>query len=183
MRLLGRGDIWGPTNYLVYQAINRYGEDEVALEFAEKSYDLFMEDWQAHQRTNEQYYAWGGSAGGDTHYTWGALLCLIPMEQFIDENPWDGLRFGALQPPGAARLIDVMWKGHRYDVTIGPTLTAVERDGETRFKANAGVVVRNYSVMPHSLSFSIKTARDTRISTMEARSASVSLVIDGGGAR
>ena len=64
-----RGDIWGPTNYLVYQAINRYGEDEAALEFAEKSYDLFMEDWQAHQRTNEQYYAWGGSAGGDVHYT------------------------------------------------------------------------------------------------------------------
>jgi hypothetical protein len=178
-----RGDIWGPTNYLVYQGLNRYGEDEVALEFAEKSYDLFMQDWRAYQRTNEQYYAWGGSAGGDTHYTWGALLCLIPMEQFIDENPWDGLRFGALQPPGPARLVDVMWKGHRYDVTIGPTLTSVERDGATRFKANAGVVVRNYSVKPDSLSFSIKTARDTRVSTMEARSGSVSLLIDGGAAR
>jgi len=178
-----RGDIWGPTNYLVYQAINRYGEDEVALEFAEKSYDLFMEDWQAHQRTNEQYYAWGGSAGGDVHYTWGALLCLIGMQQFIDENPWDGLRFGALHPLREGQLLGVMWKEHRYDVTIGPALTSVRRDGQTRFDANAGVVVRNYSVMPDGLSFSIKTARTTRIETMETKSGSVSLMVDGGPAR
>ena len=178
-----RGDIWGPTNYLVYQAINRYGEDEVALEFAEKSYDLFMEDWQAHQRTNEQYYAWGGSAGGDVHYTWGALLCLIGMQQFIDENPWDGLRFGALQPPREGQLLGVMWKEHRYDVTIGPALTSVRRDGQTRFDADAGVVVRNYSVTPDGLSFSMRTARATRIETMEANSGAVSLMVDGGPAR
>jgi hypothetical protein len=178
-----RGDIWGPTNYLVYQAIKRYGEDEVALEFAEKSYDLFMEDWQAHQRTNEQYYAWGGSAGGDVHYTWGALLCLIGMEQFIDENPWDGLRFGALQPAREGELLGVMWAQHRYDVTIGPDLTSVKRDGQTRFDANAGVVVRNYSVTPDSLSFLIKTARTTRIETMETKSVAVSLMVDGGPAR
>lgn len=178
-----RGDIWGPTNYLVYQAINRYGEDEVALEFAEKSYDLFMEDWQANQRTNEQYYAWGGSAGGDVHYTWGALLCLIGMEQFIDENPWDGLRFGALQPPREGQLLGVMWKQHRYDVTIGPALTSVRRDGQTRFDANAGVVVRDYSLTPGGLSFSIKTARATQVETMETSSVAISLMVDGGPAR
>lgn len=178
-----RGDIWGPTNYLVYQGLNRYGEDEAALRFAEKSYDLFMRDWQAEQRTNEQYYAWGGSAGGDVHYTWGALLCLIAMEQFIDENPWDGLRFGALQPPRTGQLVGVAWKGHRYDVTIGPALTSLKRDGQTRFEANSGVVVRNYSVTPHSVSFSIKTAGTTQIKTFEAKSGAVSVAINGGSAR
>ena len=175
-----RGDIWGPTNYLVYQGIDRYGEDEAALEFAEKSHELFMEDWQAHQRTNEQYYAWGGSAGGDVHYTWGALLGLIGMEQFIDENPWDGLRFGALQPPLEGQLLGVMWKQHRYDVTIGPALTSVRRDGQTRFEADAGVVVRDYSLAPNGLSFSLKAARVTRVRTMESGSVAVSLAVDGG---
>lgn len=178
-----RGDIWGPTNYLVYQAINRYGEDEAALEFARKSYDLFMDDWQAHQRTNEQYYAWGGSAGGDVHYTWGALLSLIGMEQFIDENPWDGLRFGALQPPLQGQLLGVTWKQHRYDVTIGPALTSVTRDGEIRFDADAGVVVRTYSLAPDGLSFSVKATRTTRVRTMETRSVAVSLALDGAPAR
>ena len=179
-----RGDIWGPTNYLVYQGINRYGEDEVALEFATKSHELFMEDWQEHQRTNEQYYAWGGSAGGDVHYTWGALLCLMGIEQFIDKNPWDeGLRFGALQPPREGQLLGVTWNQHRYDVTIGPATTSVRRDGETRFQADAGVVVRGYVLKPDGLSFSIKTARAAQVETMEAKAGAVSLSIDGAPAR
>src|SRR5207249_12054903 len=132
---------------------------------------------------NEQYYAWGGSAGGDVHYTWGALLCLIGMQQFIDENPWEGLRFGALQPPRECQLLGVMWKEHRYDVTIGPALTSVRRDGQTRFDANAGVVVRNYSVTPDGVSFSVRTVRTTRIETMETKSGAVSLMIDDGPAR
>jgi hypothetical protein len=143
-----------------------------------KSYNLFMDDWRAHQRTNEQYYAWGGSAGGDIHYTWGALLCLIPMEQFIDENPWNGLRFGALQPSAEGQLLGVMWRKHQYDVTIGPNLTSVKRDGQLRFEANAGVVVRDYRFDDHGVSFSVKTLRTTQVRTMEEKARSISLKID-----
>jgi putative isomerase len=129
-----RGDIWGPTNYLVYEGLNRYGFDEVALDFAKKSYDLFMGDWNAHQYTNEQYHAWGGNGGGDKHYTWGALLSLIAMEQYIDENPWDGLRFGALNPSESGELRNISWNDHSYDVVVGPKATSLTRDGELRFQ-------------------------------------------------
>ena len=172
-----RGDIWGPTNYLVYEGLNRYGEDEVALQFANKGYDLFMDDWHAHQYTNEQYYAWGGNAGGDKHYTWGALLCLIPIEQYMDETPWDGLRFGALNPHTSGELSNYSWNNHRYNIAIGPDRTAVERDGIVRFEANAGVVVRNYKLSSNRLSFAIKTPRPTKITTRELAGA-LSLKID-----
>lgn len=175
-----RGDIWGPTNYLVYEGLNRYRQDDVALEFAEKSYKLFMGDWQAHQRTNEQYYAWGGSAGGDVHYTWGALLCLISMEQFIDESPWDGLRFGALAPSAEGQLRGVEWNGHRFDVEIGPQRTSVARDGQVRFEADAGLVVREYKISPRGLSFSVHTLREVQLATMETTAQVVSLSIDNG---
>lgn len=174
-----RGDIWGPSNYLVYEGLNRYREDEVALQFAEKSYDLFMADWRAHQYTNEQYYAWGGSADGDKHYTWGALLCLIPLEQYMDETPWDGLRFGVLNPDSSGELSNYSWNHHGYDITIGPDRTAVERDGVIRFEANAGVVVRNYELRPNRLSFTITTLRPTKITTHELASGALSLNIDG----
>jgi hypothetical protein len=75
-----------------------------------------------------------------------------------------------------------MWKHHRYDVTIGPAMTSVSRDGQTRFKANAGVVVRNYRVTRDGLSFSINTVRATQVETMEASSVGVTLVVDGGAA-
>jgi hypothetical protein len=173
-----RGDIWGPTNYLVYEGLDRYGYDEVALQFAEKSYQLFMDDWNAHQHTDEQYYAWGGSAGGDIHYTWGALLCLIPMEQFINENPWDGLRFGALRPPGKGTLLNAVWDDHRYDIEIGPQLTSVSRDGELRFSADAGVVVRDYKPEANSLSFALKSLQPVKVTTREYSSGRLSLRVD-----
>jgi hypothetical protein len=173
-----RGDIWGPTNYLVYEGLNRYGLDDLALQFAEKSYDLFQDDWLAHQHTNEQYYAWGGSAGGDKHYTWGALLCLIPMEQYMDETPWDGIRFGALNPPDAGDLSNILWNHHRYEIAIGPDHTAMTRDGEVRLEATAGVVVRNYELDPGRLSFAVKSLRPVNVTTRESASGTLSLRVD-----
>jgi hypothetical protein len=173
-----RGDIWGPTNYLVYEGLDRYGEDEVALQFAQKSYELFMDDWKIHQHTNEQYYAWGGSAGGDVHYTWGALLCLIAMEQFINQNPWNGLRFGALQPSESGTLHNVNWDNHRYDIEVGPHLTSVTRDGELRFSADAGVIVRDYKAESNTFSFALKTLQPVSVTTREYASGTLSLKID-----
>jgi hypothetical protein len=173
-----RGDIWGPTNYMLYEGINRYGFDEVALEYAQKSYNLFMDDWKINQHDNEQYLAWGGSGGGDTHYTWGALLCLVGLEQYIDQNPWEGLRFGALSPASSGEFRGSDWGGHTYDVTIGPDKTALRRDGSIRFQANAGVVVRHYQAGSSGVSFSVKSGKGVRITTAEFDSGELSPKID-----
>jgi len=174
-----RGSIWGPTNYLLYHAIDRYRFDKVALEFASKSYALFMDDWKVNQHNDELYHAWGGSGGGDIHYTWGALLCLIPLEQFIDENPWDGLRFGALSPGAEGSFRGATWQGHNYDVTVGPNETELRRDGTVRFLADAGVVVRSYGVSSSSLSMTVSSERDFQATTAEFASGILNLRIDG----
>jgi hypothetical protein len=174
-----RGSIWGPTNYLLYHAIDRYGFDKVALEFAAKSYALFMDDWKVNQHNDELYHAWGGSGGGDTHYTWGALLCLIALEQFIDENPWDGLRFGALNPDIEGTFRAARWNGHNYEVRIGPQATEMWRDGAVRFHADAGVVVRSYTVSPSSLSMKVTSEHDFRATTAEFASGRLLVRLDG----
>jgi len=81
--------IWGPTNYLVYQAINRYGEDEVALEFAEKSYDL---SWRTGKPISEPTSNTmpGRERRRRRSLHVGRTPVLIGMQQFIDENPWTG---------------------------------------------------------------------------------------------
>lgn len=174
-----RGDIWGPTNYMVYEGLNRYGFDKIALEYAEKNYNLFMGDWKRNQHDDEQYHAWGGNGGGDTHYTWGALLCLAGVEQYIDENPWGGLRFGALNPPSQGELRHARWANHLYDVTVGPKRTELMRDGSLRFKADAGIVVRDYKKTPESLSFTINTNEPLHVTTMEFSSGMLDVQIDG----
>ena len=174
-----RGDIWGPTNYMLYEGINRYRFDKVALQYAQKSYDLFMDDWRINQHNNEQYHAWGGNGGGDKHYTWGTLLCLVALEQYIDQNPWEGLRFGTSDPPAAGEFRGAIWANHIYDIAIGPQRTALKRDGRIRFEANGAVVARQYEPKPSGLSFILKGERPVQITTAEFDSGEVSLRIDG----
>jgi hypothetical protein len=174
-----RGDIWGPTNYMLYEGINRYRFDDVALEFARKNYDLFMDDWTVNQHDDEQYHAWGGNGGGDTHYTWGALLCLIPLEQYIDENPWEGLRFGMLQPPSKGEFRGSVWDNHTYAISVGPQETSMARDGTLRFQSNVGVVVRKYEASASRVSFDIHAAESTQVTTLEFESGDVAIRIDG----
>jgi hypothetical protein len=170
-----RGDIWGPTNYMVYQGLNRYGFDDEALAFAQKSYTLFMDDWKAAGHSDENYHAWGGNGGGDTHYTWGALLCLVALEQYIDENPWEGLRFGALNPSAGGEFHGASWENHAYDVAIGPARTALTMDGKLRLEVDRAVVVRRYQ--PRE--FTIKNGGPVRVTTSEFDSGSLELKVDG----
>jgi glycogen debranching enzyme len=174
-----RGDIWGPTNYMLYEGLDRYEFDKVALDYAGKNYALFMDDWKSNQHDNEQYHAWGGNGGGDTHYTWGALLCLVALEQYIDDNPWEGLRFGTLSPSSEGTFRGAVWENHSYDITIGPRLTELVRDGKNRFEADAGVVVRNYEVAPSRLSIRIDTSESAKVTTAEFESGILKLRVDG----
>ena len=164
---------------MLYEGINRYRFDQVALEYAQKNYDLFMDDWRSNQHDNEQYYAWGGTGGGDPHYTWGALLCLVPLEQYIDVNPWEGLRFGALNPPEQGDFNRAVWENHTYGVGVGPNRTALASDGHERFEANAGVVVRNYQTSSSQLTFSIHALRPVVAVTQEFDDGVLTLGIDG----
>jgi hypothetical protein len=166
---------------MLYEGINRYRFDQVALEYAQKNYDLFMDDWRVNQHDDEEYYAWGGSTGNDssTHYTWGALLCLVPLEQYIDVNPWEGLRFGALNPPEEGVFHRAVWGNHTYDITLGPHKTALVRDGQERFDADAGVVVRNYQASASQVAFGLKAARPVGVVTREFDGGELNLTIDG----
>jgi hypothetical protein len=100
------------------------------------------------------------------------------MEQFINQNPWNGLRFGALQPSEGSTLHNVDWDNHRYDIEVGPELTSVTRDGQLRFSADAGVVVRDYKPESNTFSFALKTLQPVSVTTREYASGTLSLKVD-----
>ena len=76
-----RGRIWGPMNYLVYLGIENYHLPQVRAELAEKSYALFLKEWQENGHVHENYNAVLGSGddvtNSDRFYHWGALLGFI----------------------------------------------------------------------------------------------------------
>ena len=76
-----RGRIWGPMNYLVYLGLRNYDEQEARRQFAQKSVDLFLQEWNQKGHVHENYNAINGQgddvANSDRFYHWGALLGLI----------------------------------------------------------------------------------------------------------
>lgn len=91
-----RGRIWGPMNYLVYLGLENYEMQRVRSEFADKSYALFLKEWQEHGHVHENYNALLGTgddvSSSDRFYHWGALLGFI---KYLDETSQSHSRDGS----------------------------------------------------------------------------------------
>src|SRR3984957_8872473 len=82
-----RGRIWGPMNYLVYLGLRNYDQPEVSRQFAERSYELFLQEWKKNGHVHENYNGMTGTGddvrSSDRFYHWGALLGYI---QYLNET-------------------------------------------------------------------------------------------------
>ena len=58
---------------------------------------------------------------------------------------------------------------HTWDVATGPEKTVLSRDGEVRFEADAGAVVREYHLAPSRLSFRLKSEKPVHIAMHSQR--------------
>jgi hypothetical protein len=99
----------------------------------------------------------------------------VALEQYIDVNPWEGLRFGSLNPPESGEFHGVSWQNRTYDVTIGPHRTALVSDGNLQFEADGPVVVRH----DQPQAFTIKSVGPVQVTIAESDSGSLRLRIDG----
>ena len=114
------GTVWGPVNYLVYQGVKRYAPPGMEAQFAQKSVDLFMNNWQDRRICGENYWSLTGQPGparSDLHYTWGALLCLIGLESVVDLKDDGSVRIG----PGfheAVELDQIPWAGQPHHISV-----------------------------------------------------------------
>jgi hypothetical protein len=82
-----RGKVWAPVNYLVFQGLKQYGTPAQIREFAGRSVDLFMRNWNRDRVCGENYLSTTGEQNGrrsEPHYTWGALLCMVGLESLVD---------------------------------------------------------------------------------------------------
>ena len=95
-----RGCIWAPTNYLAYIAMRKHRHIscvvEACKEFAEKSKNLILKEWNMYGHVHENYHADNGMGcnlqHSDKFYHWGGLLTLIALtEEGYVQGPETGL--------------------------------------------------------------------------------------------
>ena len=158
-----RGKIWAPTNYLIYQGLKAYGFDAVASEYAKKSAELFMRSWINFQLCPENFDSRTGEAGGLRHQSWGPLFALIALEEYMDFTPWDGFRFGMIQPEKRGKLSRLYIQGRHYDIEISPKKVKLKEEGRVILKANKAAVFRRFLYSENEVGFDITTLKRTKI--------------------
>lgn len=129
-----RGTVWGPTSYLFYQGLRRYGTVAERNEFAHKSVAMFMKNWNNDGTCHENFNAITGWGRSDPHYTWGALLCLIALEDLCDIEPNGNLRLNG-DSGVTVRIRNFRLGGRMYDLRVEPHRAALYRGGHKVLEA------------------------------------------------
>jgi hypothetical protein len=155
-----RGTVWPPVNYLLYQGLRRYRFDDVAAQLAERSVALFLGTWRRLGICPENFDSVTGEPGGTRYQSWGPLLGLIGVEEFLDVTPWDGLRVGSPQPPAGA-LRRVPLDGRGWTVELGPRETRVAVEGRALVVCDAPVVLRHLRWTGAGLAAEVEARRPT----------------------
>jgi hypothetical protein len=112
-----RGDVWAPVNYLVFQGVKRYASPEEQQELARAGVELFMRNWNQRGVCGENFLSSNGEQSSDSHYTWGALLCLIGVESIVDMSN-DGQIIAGKRLPVDLELRNIPLGGKLYHVTV-----------------------------------------------------------------
>jgi len=154
-----RGKVWAPVNYLVYQGLKINEWDHEAHLLAESSAKMFFKAWREKAECRENFLATTGEGSSDPHYTWGALLALMSVEELIDINPWQGLRFGNLEPVQAAGLERYPVAGALYDVRLSDQGLTVKRDGRPLFATTAPAEIRQVQFPGHRVRCEVRAGR------------------------
>lgn len=175
-----RGTIWPPTNYLIYQGLKAYHFDPAASEFARKSAELFMRTWEHFQLCPENYDSRTGEAGGQRYQSWGPLFALIALEEYIDFTPWEGFRFGMIEPEKKGRLERVFIQGRHYDIQISSGGIRLWEEGREIIRTNGGAVIRHFLYSESEISFEIHSLEEREVNVRFLAKGKYQLQIDDG---
>jgi len=158
-----RGKVWGPVNWLVYQGFKIYDWDLESRQLAESSAKMFLKPWREKGECHENFLSTTGEGSSDPHYTWGALMVLIAIEELIDANPWHGLRFGNLDPVEEGGIEGYPAGGALYDVKLSSSGLQVKRNNKALFATDVPVEVRHVVFDAGRVSGEIRAARAGRL--------------------
>ncbi|MDR3690959.1 MAG: PA14 domain-containing protein [Fimbriimonas sp.] len=125
-----RGTVWGPTSYLTFLGVRKYATDAESIGYAEKSVRLFMQNWIAEGTCRENFNIQTFKSGSDPHYTWGALMCMLGLEELCDFDA-DGRLCLNGDSGRHIHIHNLRLGGRLYDVTIEPHRATLRSNGKT----------------------------------------------------
>jgi len=173
-----RGTIWPPTNYLVYQGLKAYGEDALASEFAKKSSTLFLRSWANFQLCPENFHPLTGEAAGQRFQSWGPLFAMIAVEEYLDFTPWEGFRFGMIQPERKGSVSRISIQGRSYDVETSKKELVLREEGKEIVAIDGPAVVRHFLYSDNEVAFEIRAIAERTVKIQFLKRGKFQLLVD-----
>lgn len=173
-----RGKVWAPINWLVYQGFRIYGWEREAALLAESGRKMFLKPWRERGECFENFLSTTGEGSSDPHYTWGALLAQVGVEELIDVSPWHGLRLGTQFATEEAAVKRYRAAGMMIDVAIGPKLFSATIDGKVLAEADGPVELRHVRLADGKVRGEAHAATERRVVI-----AGQTLAVSGGAAK
>jgi hypothetical protein len=158
-----RGTIWPSTNYLVYQGLKAYQFDAVASVFARKSATLFLRTWENYQLCPGNFDSRTGQAGERRYKSWGPLFALVALEEYLDFTPWEGFRFGIIDPEEKGKLSRIPIQGRHYEVEVSSSKLKLKEEGREIISTNQSAIFRHFLYSENEIAFDIKTFKKTKL--------------------
>lgn len=168
-----RGRIWPSMNYLVWLGLKEYDIEDVSFEFAKKSFKLFLKEFELNSHCHENYNAITGlgcdvpvkdkpySQGSDRFYSWGTLLCLMGLEELLDIEIDNGIKFGNIFVDEKTSVLNIKLQNSIYSIKVSKDKLVAKRDGKIFFETIPSVQVRNYIKENDFIKFRVKGKGNT----------------------
>ena len=158
-----RGRIWPPLNYLVYQGFKMQGMFKKAYELALGSLRQFQFEWQKSGHVHENYSAYTGYGEAQAgvycrtapFYTWGSLMGLIFMNEFIEVQMDGKLRFGNLYSLDEVKINNLKVGKNRIDLIYSPSAVELFVDRERKIMVSPRALIFDYFETDTKLSFKV----------------------------
>ena len=93
----------------------------------------------------------------------GAGWPVIAVEEYIDINPWHGLRFGALEPVEAGAIERYPVARALYDVEMSNAGLHVKRDNRPLFTTDAPAEIRHVRFSRGRVDFEVRARQPVKV--------------------
>ena len=163
-----RGNIWPPSNYLVYESLKRAGHDKAAAEYARKSVKMWHDNWLVTGGFPENYNPVTGkrSKMAHKHQTWSTLFTMVGVKELIDVEIWsnpDALRFGTMSK-GDNSIYNYQHRGHSYDLEITAGGMMIKRDKKLLLTTSSDqCVIREFICVDGKVSCTIDSVAEQEL--------------------
>ena len=138
-----------------------------------------MRSWENFQLSPENYDSRTGEAAGSRYMSWGPLFSLIALEEYMDITPWDGFRFGMIDPERRGRLSRLSIQERHYDLEVSRKKMTLFEEGRIILEASGGAVFRHFIYSENEISFDFKSSETRKIDIRYLTKGKYQLLIDG----